>query len=150
MITHEKVLMDCDAEGLGAIVEFSQAEPSGRSRTARSAENRPLQQSKPRWRAKAAPLRIQDKVGHDVSCPYKSKKNRGRYRRHGCQIPISLDPNRPRLYHFGAEVGPISRCRGEAALWSFRMTRFFLQPANGRDTGRTAFFRLVSTFACCC
>src|SRR5260370_23651783 len=44
------------------------------------------------------PRQMQNKEGHDVSCPYK-RKNRGRHRRHRCPIPISLDPNHPRLYH---------------------------------------------------
>jgi len=32
------------------------------------------------------------------------------------RTPKLLDPNRPRLYDFPTEVGPSSRCRGEAAL----------------------------------
>src|SRR5260370_39490663 len=57
-----------------------------------------------------------------------------RGRKHRCQIPISRDPNRPRLYHLVTEVGRSSRCRGEAAPGRGRMPRFFRQPANGRDT----------------
>src|SRR2546430_15698356 len=60
---------------------------------------------------------------------------------------VQLDPNRSRLYDFLTEIGPSSRCRGEAALWRLRMTWFVLQPASGRDA--TSFFRLRSLSACC-
>ena len=54
---------------------------------------------------------------------------------------LHLDPNRPRLYDFLTEIGPSSRCRGEAALWRLRMARFFLQPGSGRDADPyTVFF----------
>src|SRR6266852_7321346 len=64
----------------------------------------------------------------------RSARDDTRGRKHRCQIPVSFDPNRARLYHLVTEVGPSSRCRGEAAPGRFRMPRFFLQPANGRDT----------------
>ena len=65
-------------------------------------------------------------------------------------IPISLDPNRPRLYHSRAEVDSFLASRAEGRSSKVRMTRCFTTHGTARHDAESSNSQQSALFSCCC